>query len=122
MVLEAEQRLGELGLAVALHAGDGEHLAALDGEAQVVDVDVAEGVDDAEVVDDQGVLAELGRVLVDGQLDRAADHQRGELRVARGGLGLAHDLAEPDHGDPVGDLADLAQLVGDEDDGLARPP
>ena len=30
VVLEAQQRLGELGLAVALHAGDGEHLAALD--------------------------------------------------------------------------------------------
>ena len=44
---------------------------------------------------------------------------RGELLVARRGRGLAHDLAEPDDGDLVGDLAHLAQLVGDEDDGLA---
>ena len=79
---------------------------------------VAGRVDDAEVLDDQGVVAELRRVLVDGQLDRAADHHRGELGVAGGGLGLADDLAEADDRDPVGDLADLAQLVGDEDDRL----
>ena len=41
---------------------------------------------------------------------------RGELAVARGRARLAHDLAQPDHGDPVGDGAHLAQLVGDEDD------
>ena len=38
----------------------------------------------------------------------------------RGGrLGLADDRAAADHRDPVGDRADLAQLVGDEDDRLA---
>ena len=35
------------------------------------------------------------------------------------GRRLADDLAEPDDGDAVGDLAHLAQLVGDEDDGGA---
>ena len=60
----------------------------------------------------------VGGVLVDDQLDRAADHHRGELGVAGLGVGLADDLAEADDGDPVGDLADLAELVGDEDDGL----
>ena len=59
-----------------------------------------------------------GLVLVHGELDRAADHERGELGVGGGGLGLADDLAAPDHGDPVRDRADLAQLVGDEDDRL----
>ena len=32
---------------------------------------------------------------------------------------MPHDLAAPHHRDPVGDGADLAQLVGDEDDALA---
>ena len=36
------------------------------------------------------------------------------------GLAAAHHLAPPDHGDPVRDGADLAQLVGDEDDRGAR--
>ena len=36
------------------------------------------------------------------------------------GLSLADDLAEADHGDAVGDLAHLAQLVGDEHDRGAR--
>ena len=59
VVLEAEEGLGELGLAVALDAGHGEHLAGLDGEADAVEVDLADGVDDAQVLDDQGVVAEL---------------------------------------------------------------
>ena len=79
---------------------------------------VAGQVDDAEVLDHQGVGAELRLVLVDGQLDRAADHHRGELGVAGLGVGLADDLAEADDRDAVGDRADLAELVGDEDDGL----
>ena len=84
-----------------------------------VEVDVAERVAHPEVLHDQRVVAQLGLVLVDDQLDRAADHERGELGVGGGGLGLADDLAEADHGDLVGDLADLAELVGDEDDRLA---
>ena len=46
-VLQADERLGELGLAVALHAGDGEDLAGAHVEADVVDDDLAVGVDDA---------------------------------------------------------------------------
>ncbi len=123
MVLEAQQRLGQLGLAVALDAGDGQDLAGADREADVVDVDQAGGVGDRQAGDHQRVVAERGRVLVHGQLDRSTDHQGGELGVAGGGLGLADHLAQPDHRDPVGDLAHLAQLVGDEDDrgaGLAQ--
>ena len=50
------------------------------------------------------------------QLDRAADHELGEFGVRRARRRLADDLAEADDGDAVGDLADLAQLVGDEHD------
>ena len=54
------------------------------------------------------------------QLDSAPDHEFGELGVRRGRRGFADDLAEPDDGDAVGDLAHLAQLVGDEHDRGAR--
>ena len=117
---QPQQRLGELGLAVALHAGDGQDLAAPHREAHVVDDELPDGVDDRQVIDDEGVVAERGLVLVHGELDRATDHERGELGVRRGGLGLADDLAEADHGDAIGDLAHLAQLVGDEHDRRAR--
>ncbi len=52
-----------------------------------------------------------------GELDRSADHHRGELGVRGGGRGFADHLSEADDGDAVRDLADLAELVGDEDDG-----
>jgi hypothetical protein len=48
--LQTHDRLGELGLAVALHAGDGEDLAGTHVEADVVDDDDAVGADDAKVL------------------------------------------------------------------------
>ena len=68
-------------------------------------------------LDDESAVVRLGGRLVDGELDGAAHHHRGELGVRGRRRRLAHDLAEPDDGDAVGDLADLAELVGDEDDG-----
>ena len=114
--LEPEERLGELGLAVALHAGDGEDLAAAHVEADVVDDEVPDRVDDGEALDHECGLAELRLLLLHGELDGAADHERRELGVRGGGRGLADDLAEADDGDAVGDLAHLAQLVRDEHD------
>ncbi len=50
----------------------------------------------------------------------ATDHQPGELgRVDRGRLAHGHDLPLAHHGDPVGDLLHLVQLVRDDDAGLA---
>ena len=90
------------------------------GEADVVHDDLVPVVDHREVVDDEGILRPASAVpLLDGQVDRAADHHRGELLVGRARLRLADDLAEPDDGDAVRDLAHLAQLVGDEHDGGA---
>ena len=40
---------------------------------------------------------------------------------APGGVDRADALAAPQHGDAVGDVEHLVQLVGDEDDGRARP-
>ncbi|MGX1250661.1 hypothetical protein RKD48_003172 [Streptomyces ambofaciens] len=117
---QADERVDQLGLAVALDTGDAQHLTGVDGEGDVVEQGLAAGGREAQRVDgedravgDRG-LGGLRR----GQL--AADHQLGEL--ARGGLGgdgRADRRAAPDDGDLVGDREDLAQLVGDEDDGQA---
>ena len=115
--VEPDQRLGQLGLAVALHAGERVDLAAAHGEAtrrrraprRSSSTTVTPSTSSTDV-------AGLGRLLVDGELHRPADHQRGQLVGRVGRLGLADDLAAADHGDRVGDRADLAQLVGDEDD------
>ena len=45
------------------------------------EVDAAERVDDPQVLDDQRVVAELRLSLVDHQLDRPPDHERGEQRA-----------------------------------------
>ena len=81
---------------------------------------------DLAVVDDRQALdleQRLGRrrvALVDPEQHLAADHQARQpfLGRARGGQGLDL-LAAPEHGDPVGDLGHLVQLVADEDDRLA---
>ena len=54
-------------------------------------------------------------------MDFAADHELGQLEFVRLVLAqVADDLAAAHHDDAVGDLHDLAQLVRDKDDGLAR--
>ena len=62
----------------------------------------------------------IGGALFDAQQDTAADHQFGEFarRGFRGGEG-AHHGALAHHRDFIGDGHDLAQLVRDQDDGLA---
>jgi hypothetical protein len=61
------------------------------------------------------------RALLDAQQHAPADHRLGQFR--RRGLGwsrdMRHHLAAPHHRDPVGDVHDLAQLVGDQDHRLA---
>lgn len=117
---KAAQDLQQLGLAVAGDAGDAQDLAGADGQ-----VDAAQPLDlvaikHAQAADFQHGGAGPGRGLVHPQQDLAPDHQFGKLRGA--GLGGAHagdHLATAHHADVVGDLHDLAQLVGDQDDGLA---
>ena len=59
-------------------------------------------------------------LLVDAQQHLAADHQLGQLLGAGlGGLDGRGHLAAAHDADGVGDLHDLAQLVGDQDDRLA---
>ena len=55
--------------------------------------------------------------LLDAQDDVAADHEPGEARLGRPRGRLGRDvLAPPQDGDPVGDVQHLVELVGDEDD------
>ena len=82
-LLQAGERLGELGLPVALDARDHEHLAAADGERHVVDEHGAARVGDLEVAhDERGLAVARGGSLWTVELDGAADHERGELGVA----------------------------------------
>ena len=75
---------------------------------------------DAEVVDLQDLARRLGLVLRDLELHGAADHHVGKLLL--GGLARVDradvlTLAQDAHA--VGDLHDLVELVGDEEDGFA---
>ena len=117
----AHDRLDELGLAVALDAGDAEHLARVDVEADVVEQRAA-------------VRRRAGSRLLDRQQHLVGDRRR--LGARRGQLGADHQLGElaggdvvgadrgdggaaTDHGDLVGDGEHLVELVGDEDEGEA---
>jgi hypothetical protein len=115
----ADERLEQLALPVALHARDPEHLPGPD-----LEVEAGDGGDPPIVVHRQFPHAQHVRTgpargLLDGEGDVAPDHQRGQALL--GGLarvGLADHPAPAQHDDAVGDREHLAQLVGDEDDGL----
>ena len=116
---DPEQRLGELGLPVALDAGDTDDLAAGDLEIKIVDHHVPLGAaTETPSSTSRGARPGRCRLLVHPQADRSTDHQLGQLRLGVGGLRRADDLAAADHRDLVGDRPDLTQLVGDEDDRL----
>ncbi len=115
------ERLGQLALAVAGHAGDAEHLAAAHGERDVVDRDRAALARHAQPGDDEAFGAEVDRSAVGNQLDRPPHHQVGELLATRrrrqhlaGDRAVAHDC------DAVGERQHLVELVGDEHQAAAR--
>src|SRR5690606_27893755 len=76
---QADQRVDEFGLAVALHAGDAQDLTLVDGEGDVVEQGLAARGGQAERVDgDDGTVGDRRLALLRaGQL--AADHHLGEL-------------------------------------------
>src|SRR5690606_31788034 len=67
--LEAHDGFDEFRLAIALNAGDADDFAGFDIERDVVDDDVALGVDDGEVIDDERRLTRVCRTLLDHELD-----------------------------------------------------
>src|SRR5438445_1335315 len=116
---QAGEHLGQLALAVAVHAGDPEDLACLDAEGKAAQGRAAARVIAVEVPDQQagqgagggcrgrsrGRAPVLGgahyRV---GELDRRRLRRRGHL----------HEPPPPQHRDAIGHCQDLAQLVRDE--------
>ena len=81
---------------------------------------VAAVVADAQVLDVEHRLAGCRFAAVDRQLNLAADHQLGQVLLARlGRQPLADHPAAPDHRDPVRYLEHLVELVADEDDAPA---
>ena len=117
---QPDDRLHQLVLAVAGHAGDAEDLPGADLEGDVAHDVVTAVVADGEVGDAEHRLRRMALAAVDGELHVATDHQLGQVVL----VGLARDaaadhLAAADDGDPVGDLQHLVQLVADEDDRVA---
>ena len=118
---QAHQRLAQLGLPVALDAGDAEDLARPDLEGQPVHGQPLLARD-GQVGDVEHDVAGLGRLLAHPQLHVTADHQRGQVVLGGGRRALADDLAPAQHGDGVGDRLDFLELVRDEDDRRAAVP
>ena len=91
--------------------------------ASEVELLFAGGIHDAQVIHVQHGFAGGGGRFLDPQQDLAAHHQLGQLRGAGlGGLDGRRHLAPPHDADGIGDIHDLAQLVGDQDDRLALVP
>ncbi len=116
----AGERFDELGLAVSVDAGDAQDLALPQGEGHAPHGIEAAVVAHPEVVDLQDDLARRAGCPLDLQQDLAPDHELGQAALR----GLAprqrpDALAAPQHGDAVGHLEDLVELVGDHDHGRA---
>ena len=109
---EPGERVDQLGLAVAVDAGDADDLAGADVERDAAHLLEAPVVEDVQVVDlEQRVARRRGRLL-DAEQHLAADHRPREALLGRALLRNRLDrLAAPQHGDPVGDLEHLVQLV-----------
>ena len=120
-LIKACQAVDKLRLTIAVDTGDADDLSRADGEGNVVHgVALLHVGVDAEVVDLQDLSRRLGLVLRDLELHGAADHHVGKLLL--GGLARvdrADVLALAQDAHAVGDLHDLVELVGDEQDGLA---
>ena len=117
---DPRERFEQLRLPVA---GDPRHshdLATPHREADAFDALHPERVLDHEPGHLEHRVARPSGTPVDVQAHRAAHHQLGELLGRRPGGGKRGDDSPlPHHGDDVGDLEDLAQLVRDQQNGLA---
>ena len=113
----AADGLHQLALAVAVHARQAEHLAAAHGKIHAVQHILAVLVPGAQAPHLQHVFRGVGRLAVLAAFRHVVAHhhggdlQRVHLLVAHG----ADVFALPQHGDAVGGLFHLFQLVGDED-------
>ena len=110
----------EFVLAVALHAGEPDDLAAADLNRRPVDRDFAAVAHGVRFSTSAAAPRRPRLLLGHSQQHRPPDHQSGDL-LRRHALVLdgRHGPALPHHRDAVGRLEHLAQLVRDEDDGMA---
>ena len=114
---EAGDRLDQLRLSVAVDAGDADDLAGAHLERDAAHLLEPALVLDVDVLELEHDLARARRRLVDAEEDVTADHHPREAVLGRALARHRVDLAPaPQHGDAVGDLEHLVQLVADEDD------
>ena len=121
--LKARDRVDQLRLAVAVHPGEPDDLAAPDLERESPHLRDPAVVGHMQVVDLEQRRGRRRRALLHAQQHLAADHQPREALLGRTRSRQRLDLlAAAQDGDPVGDLGHLVQLVADEDDrhALAR--
>ena len=116
----AGERLQELALPVAGDARDADDLAGMNREGGVGDAQHAAVVDDGQVV-----TSSTGAPGTRSAFSTRRSTRRPTIISASCGgevsavTTVADHLAAAHHRDPVRDRHDLAQLVGDQDDGLA---
>ena len=116
----AGDHLGQLALAVAVHAGDAHDLPPAHGQGDAVESRVLGGLVVVHVPQLDHRVPRLLHLLIVRGRQLPADHQVGQLLAV--GLGTVQGgdhLPGPQDGDAVGDLQHLPHLVADEDDALA---
>ena len=109
----------KLRLAVARDAGKADNLAATQGEGDVVDARHAAIVAHDEIARFERDLAGVGGDFLDLEDHFASDHCVSQFRRrCPGGFESRDHFASAHDGDAVGQMHDLAQLMGDENDCL----
>ena len=112
--------LGQLALAVAVHAGDAHDLAAAHRQGDAAEPRVLGRLVVVHVPQLDDGIPRLLHLLIVGGGQLPADHQVGQLlAVGLGPVQGGDHLAGAEDGDAVGDLQHLPHLVADEDDALA---
>src|SRR5258708_10296486 len=113
------QRLNEFGLTIAFYTCNAKNFARAYIEAYAMQSFQATVRLRMQILYTQHNGTRVGRRLVDAQQDLASHHQACDLGLAGlAGNQLAGVLATPQNGDAISEFKHLAQLVGDEDDGL----
>jgi hypothetical protein len=124
--LDPDDHASELGLPVAVHADEGEHLTRPHREAQAAHTLDTARVALGEIGEDEALGPGRARGAIDRRADVPADHPAGELvTIDAGRLRAARHLAVTQDDDLVTDLQHFPELVGDEDDRpalLTQPP
>jgi len=112
--------LRQLALAVARDPCDAQDFAGTNLQRQIAQGGQSLVVQRVEALHLQHHIARRAALLLCGEQDLAADHHARELRI----VGFTRrkrpdDAAPAQDGDAVRRVEDFAQLMGDEDDGLA---